>query len=56
MGYVYDEQGTPIEGVTVKLFSHYAQSGFDVQTDRDGKWVAAGIRGGTWDVDFEKPG
>jgi tetratricopeptide (TPR) repeat protein len=56
MGYIYDEQGNPIEGVTVKLFSLIAQDGFDVKTDKDGKWVAAGIRGGGWNVDFEMPG
>jgi tetratricopeptide (TPR) repeat protein len=56
MGYVYDEQGKPIEGVTVKLFSLFADSGFDLTTDKDGKWVAAGIRGGGWNVDFEVPG
>jgi tetratricopeptide (TPR) repeat protein len=56
MGYVYDEQGKPIEGVTVKLYSLLAESGFDVKSDKDGKWVAAGIRGGGWNVDFEVPG
>ncbi len=56
MGYVYDEQGKPIEGVTVKLFSLLAEGGFDVKTDKAGKWVAAGIRGGKWNIDFELPG
>ncbi|HDJ23399.1 MAG TPA: tetratricopeptide repeat protein [Candidatus Aminicenantes bacterium] len=56
VGYVYDEQGNPLEGVTVKLFSHRAQGGFEVKTDGEGKWVAAWIRGGGWDVDFEKIG
>jgi len=56
VGYVFDEQGNPIEGVTVKLFSHRAKAGFEVKTDDKGKWVAAWIRGGGWDVDFEKVG
>ena len=56
MGYVYDEQGKPIAGVTVKLLSLLAESGFEVKTDKDGKWVAGGIRGGMWNVDFEVPG
>jgi len=56
VGYVFDEEGNPIEGVTVKLYSHRAQAGFEVKTDANGKWVAAWIRGGGWDVDFEKVG
>ncbi len=55
-GCVYDEQGKPIEGVTVKLFSLRAQDGFSVKTDKNGKWVTLGIRGGQWNVDFEKQG
>ncbi|MFQ6037677.1 MAG: tetratricopeptide repeat protein [Candidatus Aminicenantales bacterium] len=55
-GYVYDEQGAPLEGVTVRLFSLRAQGGFSVETDKNGKWVASWIRGGTWHVDFEKVG
>ncbi len=56
LGYVFDEQGAPLEGVTVKLFSLKVQQGFEVSTDKDGKWVAFGIGGGTWNVDFERPG
>ncbi|MFW6129141.1 MAG: tetratricopeptide repeat protein [Candidatus Aminicenantaceae bacterium] len=56
MGYVYDEQGQPIEGVRVKLFSLNAQDGFEVKTDANGKWVASWIRGGGWNIDFEKMG
>jgi len=56
VGYVFDEEGNPLEGVTVKLFSHRAQAGFEVKTDANGKWVAAWIRGGGWDIDFEKVG
>jgi predicted Zn-dependent protease len=55
-GYVQDEQGKPIEGVRVKLFSLKANEGFELKTDKDGKWVAAWIRGGEWNVDFDKIG
>jgi tetratricopeptide (TPR) repeat protein len=56
IGYVYDEEGNPLEGVKVKLFYVKGQSGFELNTDKDGKWVAIGVKGGTWDIDFEKPG
>lgn len=55
-GYVFDEQGNPLEGVRVKLFSLKTQSGFEIMTDKSGKWVAAWIRGGGWNIDFEKFG
>jgi tetratricopeptide (TPR) repeat protein len=53
-GYVYDEQGNPIEGVTVKLYFQIAKDGFTVETDKNGKWVASWIRNGEWNIDFEK--
>jgi tetratricopeptide (TPR) repeat protein len=56
IGYVFDEQGAPLEGVTVKLFSLKVQQGFETKTDKEGKWVAFGIVGGGWNVDFEKFG
>ncbi len=56
VGYVYDQEGNPIEGVTVKLYSIRAESGFELKTDKNGKWVAMGIRGGGWTIDFEKVG
>ncbi len=55
-GFVYDENGNPLEGVTVRLFSLKAASGFNVKTDSKGEWKAMWIRGGTWYIDFEKPG
>ncbi len=55
-GFVYDENGKPLEGVTVKLFSLRAASGFSVKTDSKGEWKAMWIRSGTWYIDFEKPG
>lgn len=53
-GYVQDEQGNPIEGVTVKLYFPTARDGFTLQTDNEGKWVASWIRNGEWNIDFEK--
>lgn len=55
-GIVTDEQGNPIEGVTVKLFSVKASQGFSEKTDKNGEWTATWIRNGTWNVDFEKLG
>lgn len=55
-GLVYDEEGNPLEEVKVKLYSLKAQSGFETVTDADGKWKALWIRGGTWNIDFEKIG
>ncbi len=56
IGYVFDEEGKPLEGVTVKLFSIRAQSGFEVMTDASGKWIASWIRSGAWNIDFERVG
>jgi Flp pilus assembly protein TadD len=55
-GIVTDEAGTPLEGVTVKLFSLKAQDGISVKTDKNGKWLAAWIRSGGWNIDFVKVG
>ena len=56
IGYVTDEQGNPLKGVKVKLFFVKTQTGFETETDAEGKWVAMGIKGGTWYIDFEMPG
>ena len=56
VGYVYDEEGKPLEGVTVKLYSIKGNAGFEKITDKDGKWIAARITGGAWNVDFEMAG
>ena len=55
-GNIEDESGAPIEGVTVKLFSLKAQQGLEVKSDKNGRWMAAWIRGGAWRVDFSKVG
>jgi len=55
-GLVLDQSGVPIEGVRVKLFSLKAQEGIEVKTDKAGRWMAAWVRSGGWNVDFEKVG
>lgn len=55
-GTVRDESGNPLEGVIVKLVHTSLNQGFDVKTDSDGIWVASWIKGGSWNIDFEKPG
>ncbi len=55
-GVVVDLEGNPLEGVKVKLYCQRGASGFDVTTDIEGEWKAFFIRGGAWDIDFEKPG
>ncbi len=55
-GVVTDAQKKPLPGVTVKLFSLKGQSGFETVTDAGGEWRAAYIRGGGWNLDFEKEG
>ncbi len=56
VGFVYDEEGNPLEGVAVKLLYVKTQSGFETTTDAKGKWAAMGVKGGTWFIDFELPG
>lgn len=56
IGYVYDEEGNPLEGVKVKLLLVKTQSGFETTTDKDGKWSAMGVDGGQWYIDFELAG
>lgn len=53
-GIVTDEAGQPLEGVKVKLFSVKAHAGFETSTNAKGEWKAVHIRGGTWNIDFEK--
>jgi len=55
-GIVTDQDGKPIEGVRVKLFSVKAAQGLEVMTDAKGEWKAMYIRGGAWNIDFDKAG
>ena len=56
IGYVYDEEGNPLEGVKVKLIFLKTQSGFETTTDKKGKWAAMGVNGGQWFIDFDLVG
>jgi tetratricopeptide (TPR) repeat protein len=55
-GVVFDEAGKPLEGVRVKLAYAKSNEGFEVKTDNEGKWTGAWLRGGSWNIDFEKIG
>src|SRR5579864_540160 len=55
-GKVVDETGAPLEGVTVKGVRGESKAGPTVKTNKKGEWVLAGINGGAWDLDFDKPG
>lgn len=55
-GKVTDEEGKPLAGVNVKLFSIKGQSGFEVTTNAGGEWSANYIRGGGYNLDFLKAG
>jgi tetratricopeptide (TPR) repeat protein len=55
-GTVTDEEGKPLEGVKVKLYSLKGESGFELTTNASGEWIANYIRGGGWNIDFEKIG
>ncbi len=55
-GLITDQDGKPLAGVKVKLFSLKGQSGFETATDEKGEWKALYIRGGSWNLDFDKPG
>ena len=55
-GKVTDEEGNPLSGVKVKLFSVRAQSGFELTTNAEGEWTANYIRGGGYNIDFLKAG
>jgi tetratricopeptide (TPR) repeat protein len=56
VGLVLDEANAPLEGVKVKLINAEANAGFEVVTDKEGKFTAAWLRKGAWNVDFEKFG
>lgn len=58
-GYVFDEEtGKPLSEVTVKLYCLRAKAYYtpSPKTDSEGYWKALYLRGGMWNVDFEKVG
>ena len=58
-GIVYDDAtGQPLPGVTVKMMLAET-SQFHLPspvTDKEGKWSAAFLRNGMWNLEFDKPG
>jgi tetratricopeptide (TPR) repeat protein len=55
-GVVLTEDGKPIPNVRIQ-FQHTGYEGtFEVTSDEKGKWVAANIRGGGWNIDFTVEG
>jgi len=55
-GIVTDTQGNPLESVLVRFTSNRLQTSFELRTNNKGEWVAAGIAGGQWNIDFIKDG
>lgn len=55
-GKITDEQGQPIEGVTVKATIATGREPVEVKTNRKGEWAIGGIAPGAWNVDFTKEG
>jgi Tfp pilus assembly protein PilF len=57
-GFVVDEEGKPLEGVTVKatLPSSANRGPEDTVSKKDGEWGVGGISSGTWALDFVKEG
>jgi len=58
-GIILDEKtGQPLEGVLVRLYSMKALAEYlpSPKTDVEGRWRALYLRGGGWNIDFEKAG
>jgi tetratricopeptide (TPR) repeat protein len=55
-GKVTDENGKPIEGVTIKLFLPEGNGGVEAKSNKKGDWSAGGIGSGNWQLDFIKEG
>ena len=54
-GSVTSTDGNPIAGCQIKLTHQQYQDGPTVETDDRGRWVANGLRGGMWNIDFLHP-
>ena len=55
-GLVLDQDNKPLEGVRIKFYLPKASGGFEVVSDKDGKFLAAWMASGNWNVDLEKIG
>jgi tetratricopeptide (TPR) repeat protein len=56
IGQVLDQDNKPLEGVRIKFFNTKRNGGFEVVSEKDGKFLAAWMASGSWNVDFEKIG
>jgi tetratricopeptide (TPR) repeat protein len=56
LGVVVDQDGNPVAGVKISFFLPAAGGGFSILSEKDGKFTAAWLRRGNWNVDFEKVG
>ncbi len=55
-GIVLTEDGHPIPNVKVIFLLDEHEAKFELSTDMKGKWQAANIRGGEWNIDFRAEG
>jgi len=56
-GTIVDDKGAPLADVSIKLFFVKTQSALpDIKSEADGSWKKLFLRGGTWNVDFDKTG
>ncbi len=51
-GVVLTEDGKPIANVKITLELVRYGAKFELTTDKNGKWTAANVRGGQWNIDF----
>jgi len=55
-GRVLDDNGAPLEGVTLKAALPEREGETTLRTDKKGRWVLGGIAAGTWNIDFQLDG
>ena len=55
-GICVDQDGKPVEGVRIKLTFVQSNNGFETKSGKDGRWTGAWLRGGDWNLDFDKVG
>jgi len=55
-GTITDQNEKPLADVKVHFNSDDLRTSFDLRTNEKGDWVASGIAGGNWNIDFELEG
>jgi tetratricopeptide (TPR) repeat protein len=55
-GRVLDDDGAPLEGVTLTAALPEREGETTLKTDKKGRWVLGGIAAGTWHIDFQLDG